>query len=60
MFDEARTLIIGRNKDLVYLVDKLEEQIQNFEDENENLRVQVKLYKDSLDKLLDRLSMEGK
>lgn len=50
MWDEARSLEICGYQDLLFKNDKLIETIQKLNDEKENLEVELKLYKDSLDR----------
>jgi len=51
MWDEARSLIICRNEDLLFQNEKLKETIQKLNDEKENLQIELKLYKNSLDRM---------
>jgi hypothetical protein len=51
MQDEARSLEIFRYRDLLFQNGKLNETIQRLNDEKENLEVELKLYKDSLDRI---------
>lgn len=50
MFDEQRAEIICKCKDTKFKNEKLEEENQKLRDVIENLKVELKLYKDSLDK----------
>lgn len=50
MFDEQRAEIICKCKDTKFKNEKLEEENQKLKDIIENLNVEVKLYKDSLDR----------
>jgi len=49
MWDEARAELIGALRDKEYENGKLNETIQKLTDEKENLQLELKLYKDSLD-----------
>jgi len=51
MWDEARSLEICRYKDLLFQNGKLNETIQKLNDEKENLQLELKLYRDSLDRM---------